>query len=58
MGADRSMTELHNFEAGEYLISSTNDFLWNTIYSYVFSLLEIDNENKKESFIAYIADRN
>ena len=58
IGAYTSMTELHNFESDDYLIKSTYDFLGNTIYSYIFSLLEIDNENKKESFIAYIADRN
>ena len=54
IGADVSMTELHNFESEDYLINSTNNFLGKKIYSYIFSLLEIENDNKKEYLIAYI----
>ena len=42
-----SVTELHDFESGNYLIETTNNFLGNTIYSYIFSLLEFTDENQK-----------
>ena len=49
-----SVTELHDFESGNYLIETTNNFLGNTIYSYIFSLLEFTDENQKKYLITYI----
>ena len=59
IGTFDSITELHNLETGDYLSKTTSDFLGSTtIYSYVFSLLEINNNDNKEYIIAYIYNKS
>ena len=57
IGSSKSITELHNLDSGQYLFKSTDDFLGGQIYSYIFTILEIINNDKKEYIIAYINDR-
>ena len=45
IGVDVSITELHDLETGEYITKSTNDFLGNIIYSFIFSLLELPSDD-------------
>ena len=52
-----SVTELHDLNGDQYKVKSTSEFLGNTIYSFVFSLLELDNSNQKEYLIVYVYDK-
>ena len=47
-----SITEIHNLETNEYKIKDTNDYLSNTIYSELFSILKLNNIN--EYIIIYL----
>ena len=54
IGVDSTIVELHDLETGNYTICSTNDFLGKTIYSYIFSLMELTIDDYKEYLIAHI----
>ena len=54
IGTYVSYTELHDLDTGEYIIKPTNEFLGNTIFSYIFSLLELTDSNNKIYLITYI----
>jgi len=48
IGTHTSLAELHDLEGGQYKVKPTSELLGNTIYSFVFSLLELDNSGQKE----------
>ena len=53
-----SITELYDLETGQYLFKPTDDFLGNTIYSYIFSLFELPSEDyPKKYLLIYIYDK-
>ena len=52
IGIHTSITELYDFETGEYLFESTNNFLGNnTIFSYIFSLFELPSDNYPKKYL-------
>ena len=51
-----SITEIHNLESNEYKIKDTNNYLGNTIYSELFSILYLNNTN--EYIIIYLEEIN
>ena len=51
-----SITEIHNLESNEYKIIDTNNYLGNTIYSELFSILYLNNTN--EYIIIYLEELN
>jgi len=55
IGTDKSLAELHDLEGGQYKVKPTSELLGNTIYSFVFSLLELDNSGQKEYLITYVS---
>ena len=58
IGVDVSITELHDLETGEYITKSTNDFLGNIIYSFIFSLLELPSDDyPKKYLLIYIYNK-
>ena len=59
IGSDRSIVELYDLEEDEFIFKpSTTEFLGNTIYSYTFSLIELENdEEEKEYLLVYMYDK-
>ena len=52
-GANETVVELYDFKNGTYITKITADILGNSIFSYVFSLLELNNL-EKEYLLIYI----
>ena len=46
-----TVAELHDLDIDQYIVKSISEILGNTIYSFVFSLLELNNSNQKEYLI-------
>ena len=46
-----SITELYDFETGENLFESTNNFLGNIIFSFIFSLFELPSDNYPKKYL-------
>ena len=60
-GANDTAVELFNFEENidqNYIIKTPNEVLGNSIFSYVNSLIELNNNNIKEYLLIYIYDQN
>ena len=62
-GANDTAVELFNFEGNigqseNYIIKTPNEVLGNSIFSYVNSLLEFNNNNIKEYLLIYIYEQN
>ena len=62
-GANDTAVELFNFEGNigqseNYIIKTPNEVLGNSIFSYVNSLLEFNNNNTKEYLLIYIYEQN
>jgi len=57
IGVDATVAELHDFDADQYIVKSTYDFLGKYIFSYVFSILELENSSQKEYLITYFSER-
>jgi len=55
IGASSSVAELHDLEEGQYKCKLASELLGDMIFSYAFSLLEIDNSNQKEYLIIYLS---
>ena len=62
-GANETFVELINIEGDidqseNYIIKKTKEVLGNSIFSYVNSLIELNNNNVKEYLLIYIYDQN
>ena len=59
IGTDRSIVELFDLDKEKYIFkNSTTLFLGNLIYSYIFSLIELEpNEEQKEYLLVYTYDK-
>ena len=57
IGVDASVVELHDFGADQYIVKPTSDFLGKSIFSYVFSILELGNSSQKEYLVTYFSER-
>jgi len=58
IGTSITVSELHDLDEGQYKFKSTSELLGHEIFSYIFSLLELDNSNnQKEYLITYSSDK-
>jgi len=57
LGTDSTVIELHDFDTNQHLVKPTSDFLGKSIFSYVFSLLELEKSGQKEYLVTYFSER-